>query len=64
MLVVDVRKVGMLMPQSDMSMAVRMRFPESVQRVMLVLVMHVVDMTVRVDEGLMPMFMLVSLRQV
>jgi hypothetical protein len=63
MLVVDVRKVGMLMPQSDMSVAVSVRFPGRVQRIMLVLVMLVVDMTVRVGERLMLMFMFVSLGQ-
>ena len=64
MLVVDVREVGMLMPQPHMSMLVRVRFSRGVRRPMLVLVMRVMDMTVRVGERLMLMFMLVSLHQV
>jgi hypothetical protein len=52
----------MLMPQPHMSVLV-MRFLKGVRRPMLVLVMRVMDMTVRVGERLMLMFMLVSLRR-
>jgi hypothetical protein len=64
MLMVGVREVGMLVAKTNMSVAVRVRFPGRVQRIMLVLVMLVVDMTVRVGERLMLMFMFVSLGQV
>ena len=63
-LVVDVREVGMLMPQPDMSVAMRVRFSWWVRRPMLVLVMRVMDMSVRVGDRLMFVFMLVPLRQV
>jgi hypothetical protein len=64
MLMVGVREVGMLVAKTNMSVAVRVRFPGRVQRIMLVLVMLVVDMTVRVGERLVLMFMFVSLGQV
>jgi hypothetical protein len=62
--VVDIRKVSMLVPQSGMSVAVRVWLPGWVQRIMLVLVVRVMVMIVRVGERLMVMFMLVPLRQV
>ena len=61
--VMDVGKVRVTMPQLDVHVAVRVRFPRRLGAIMAVLVMLVVHVPMLVGHLLVPMLVLVALRQ-
>ena len=61
--VMDVGKVRVTMPQLDVHVAVRVRLPQRLGAIMAVLVMLVVHVPMLVGHLLVPMLVLVALRQ-
>src|SRR6266508_1434941 len=63
LLVMSIWVVGVPMPQLDMCMAVRVRFPRGVVGTVIVLMMQIVAVSISMYEGFMDVFMLMALSE-